>query len=506
MKKRIRKIVIVGGGTAGWMTAAALARYLYTDDYQIQLVESDQIGTVGVGEATIPGIRDFNNKLGIDENEFMRFTQATYKLGIQFEGWTQKNDKYLHPFGYFGHPLNGVPFHHYWVKAYQQGDTENISDFSLAYNMALKEKFVHPNNDPKSIFSTYFYAFHLNATLYAQFLRNFATEKGVLRTEGKVQQIHQNSENGHITSIELETGSQIEGDLFIDCTGFRGLLIEQTLKTGYQDWSHWLPCDRAVAIQSESISQPLPYTRAIAQKAGWQWRIPLQSRMGNGYVYCSDHISDEAAHQCLLDNIPGKTLTQPNFLKFKTGRRNQLWNKNCVAVGLSSGFLEPLESTSIHLIQTAIMKLITHFPDQKFSQVDIDDYNLQMTEQFEQVKDFLILHYHMNQRQGEKFWDYCRSMSIPDSLKERLELFQTSGHIQSCKNEIFVDDNWLAVYIGQKVIPHQYHPRVDCIPDNQLNQLMTQMKVMVSQASDQSRFHYETIQQFCRADITGRAS
>ncbi|WP_144392516.1 tryptophan halogenase family protein [Pleionea sediminis] len=497
MSNRIKTIVIVGGGTAGWMAAAALSRYLFSGHYHIRLIESEQIGTVGVGEATIPGIRDFNQKLGINENDFMRATHATFKLGIQFEGWNGGDDKYMHPFGFFGHELNGVPFHHYWLKSQQLSHKFELEEFSLAYQLAINNKFKLPNNDPKSIFSTFFYAFHLDASRYAVFLRKYAENRGVLRTEGKVDTVNLNPESGFIDSVTLDDRTQIKGDLFIDCSGFRGLLIEKALGVGYQDWSHWLPCNRAVAVQSESLEEPLPYTRAIARDAGWQWRIPLQHRVGNGYVYCDKQISDDEAWQTLNANVPGKQLTEPNFLKFTTGRRDKIWEKNCVSVGLSSGFLEPLESTSIHLIQTAIMKLITHFPDNQFAQEDIDDYNQQMCSQFDQVKDFLILHYFKNGRKDIPFWDECRTMAIPDSLKERLNLFQSSGHIQECSSEIFVDPNWLAVYIGQKVKPNSYHPLTDTIPNEQLINILNQMKIAIGNAVSQCPTHQQTIQNYC---------
>ncbi len=366
--------------------------------------------------------------------------------------------------------------------------------------MAAKlNKFSHPNNDPKSVLSTFFYAFHLDATLYAKYLRKFSSKAGVERIEGKVVNVSTRESDGFIDELTLESGQTIQGDLFIDCSGFRGLLIEQTLKTGYQDWSHWLPCDRAIAVQTKSVENAIPYTKATALDAGWQWKIPLQSRVGNGYVYSSQYLSDEEAKQTLLDNIEGEMITEPKFIRFKAGKRNKLWNKNCVAIGLSSGFLEPLESTSIHLIQTSIMKLITHFPDQTFNPVDIQDYNNQMNKQFEQVKDFLILHYKTTRREDTPFWKYCKTMSIPKELEYRINLFKETGHIVDCEKEVFVYSNWAAVLLGQELIPESYHPRVDCIPQEQLKMVLSQMRLAITKGVSSMPPHVDTINQFCKS-------
>lgn len=497
-QNRIKNIVIVGGGSAGWMAAAAMAKYLSSDRYQISLVESDQIGIVGVGEATIPGIREFNQKLGIDENEFMKATNATYKLGIEFNNWTQKGDSYIHPFSYFGQDMNGVSFHDYWVKVRQAGDQTPLSAYSPGYVAAELNKFAHPSSDPKSVLSRYFYAFHFDATLYGQFLRQKAESDGVNRIEGKVIDFAL-LDDGFIKSIQIEDGQEITGDLFIDCTGFRGLLIEQALKTGYQDYSQWLPCDSAVAVQTESVEDPIPYTQANAQEAGWQWRIPLQSRVGNGYVFCSKYLSDDEAIESLLTNVNGEVLTQPRVLKFKTGRRNKFWNKNCVAVGLSSGFLEPLESTSIHLIQTSIMKLINLFPDNSFNDALIEEYNTQMTAQFEQVKNFLILHYKTTQREETPFWKYCKEMEIPEDLAFRIKLFKQTGQIAPCKKEIFVHENWMAVLFGQNLMPQTYHPKIKDLDANQLKAILGQMRHVVNQSVTAMPSHMETINKYCKA-------
>jgi tryptophan halogenase len=493
------KVVIVGGGTAGWMAAAALSSYLDSTKYSVKLIESDQISTVGVGEATIPGIRDFNNKVGIDENEFMKATNATYKLGIEFVNWTKVGESYIHPFSFIGHEMNGVPFQHYWLKQRHLGNKVPISEYSIGYQAALNNKFAHPSNDPNSVLSNYFYAFHFDASLYAQFLRTLSCKAGVERIEGKVVDVKLNSDTGFIENVYLENGLVVEGDLFIDCSGFRGLLIEQALNTGYEDWSHWLPCDRAIAVQTNSVEEPVPYTKSIARDAGWQWRIPLQNRVGNGYVFCSKYISDDEAKYTLMNSLQGKPINEPRVIRFTTGKRKKLWNKNCVAIGLSSGFLEPLESTSIHLIQTSIMKLITHFPDREFSQIDIDDYNQQMDRQFDQVKNFLILHYKTTQRIDTLFWQYCKDMTIPDELAYRINLFLKTGHIAECDKEIFVNENWLAVLLGQGLIPKNYHPRADCIEQNQLSGILNQMKSIISQSVSIMPSHVETINKYCKS-------
>ena len=498
-EQQLQDIVIVGGGTAGWMTAAMMSQVLDGQLGRIRLVESEQIGTVGVGEATIPTIHAFNQKLGIDEAEMMRVTNATFKLGIEFVNWGELGDCYLHPFGPFGQDLNGVAFHHYWRRGQDLGIDNPIGDYCLANVAAKQEKFAHPNRDPKSILSTYAYAFHFDASRYARYLRHYAEERGVIRTEGKIVDVKLRQDDGFIESVRLESGEAIAGDLFIDCSGFRGLLIEEALNTGYEDWTQWLPCDRAVAVPSENVSPLTPYTRATAGNAGWQWRIPLQHRMGNGHVYCSSYLSEDEAITTALANLEGPALAEPRVLQFTTGKRKKMWNRNCIAIGLSGGFLEPLESTSIWLIQAAIALLMQRFPDRNFDIEDIDDYNRNMQGRFEEVRDFLILHYKATERTDTDFWNDCRTMSIPETLQQRIDMFRKRGHAIFHPAELFVEANWLAIYLGQHVIPEACDPRVHCFDDEYTRKRLQQMQMMVAKTAQEMPMHGSTIESFCRA-------
>jgi len=497
---RITKVVILGGGTAGWMSAAALSKVLINDYCQVELVESQAIGTVGVGEATIPQIQTFNKILGIDENEFIKATQATFKLGIEFCDWGKLGDSYVHPFGTFGVPIESLPFHHYWLKMHKEGKFECLDDFSLACKAAKQNKFTRPLDIPQSPLSQIAYAFQFDAGLYAKYLRKYAEARGVKRTEGKVSQVHQRADDGFIESLELQDGSKIEGDLFIDCSGFRGLLIEQTLNTGYQDWSQWLPCDRAVAVPCASNGDPEPYTRSTARAAGWQWRIPLQHRTGNGHVYSSSFISDDDAAKTLLDNLDGEPLAELNKLRFATGRRNKFWHKNVVAIGLASGFIEPLESTSIYLIQTAVARLIGLFPDRSFRQADIDKFNQQSTSEIEAIRDFIILHYKATQRDDTPFWEYCKNMSVPSSLQDRMELFKGSGRLYRESEELFSEDSWLAVMFGQGIVPRSYHPLVDAYDANGLYKYLSGVAGVINRSVDSMPSHAEFIDKHCAAN------
>lgn len=498
-ERNIRNIVIVGGGTAGWMSAAALSNVLVNGCCRIRLVESDQIGTVGVGEATIPQINTFNRLLGIDEDDFVRSTRGTFKLGIEFVNWRRIGDRYMHPFGVFGAPMNAIPFHHYWLKMHRDGKVPNLDAYSLACVAAPSGKFSRPIDIPKSPLAQISYAFQFDARLYAAYLRSYAERNGVSRTEGKVTDVHCRDGDGFIESIALDSGEVIDGDLFIDCTGFRGLLIGRTLGVDYEDWSRYLPCDRAIAVPSASVGDPLPYTRATAHRAGWQWRIPLQHRIGNGHVYSSAYIDDDEALTTLLENLESEPLAEPLKLRFTPGRRRRFWEKNCVAIGLSSGFLEPLESTSIHLIQTGIAKLIGLFPDRSFDQADIDKYNQQSVAEIESIRDFLILHYKATERRDSRFWDYCRTMTIPESLENRIRLYEANGRLYREGDELFSVTSWLAVLHGQGVEPRGYHPIVDAYSDDVVAEYLQGVAAVIRRSAAQMPTHADFIAKHCAA-------
>ncbi len=445
------------------MTAAGLSNKLNGLGIDIQLVESDQIGTVGVGEATLPHIRFFNNSLGIDEREFMRATRATFKLGIEFCDWGRVGDAYIHPFGDYGEPINDIDFHHFWLRLWQLGHKSRLDDYSYPILAAESGKFQLPGPDAMKIGSNFGYAYQFDSGRYAQFLRRYSEARGVIRTEGKAVMSSADPETGFITSIQLEDGTSIEADLFIDCSGFRGVLIEQELKTGYADWSEWLPCNRAVAVQCEAAGPSLPYTRATAREAGWQWRIPLQHRIGNGYVYWNEHISDDEAAHRLMSTLEGPALAEPKQLYFKTGKRRKLWNKNVVAIGLSGGFLEPLESTSIHLIQEGITALLELFPDKAIHSSDIAEYNRRMDLNFDRVRDFLLLHYVATQRDDSEMWRYFRNMTLPDSLQEKIEAWSHRGYLLRYEHGVFLPPSWVAVMAGQNLLPRAYDMRANAL-------------------------------------------
>ena len=507
--KHIRKILIVGGGTAGWMTAAALSRSLNRERCKVELVESSEIRTVGVGEATIPALLSFNRALEIDEGDFVRKTQATFKLSIQFVNWARKNHIYYHPFSStYGVDLDLIPFHQYWLKMRSLGDTTPLSDYSMAAVAARSGKFDLPSSDPRSVLSTYGYAYHFDAALYAAYLRTYAEARGVTRIDAKVSDVKLRATDGFIEHVVLEDGRTLSADLFIDCSGFRGLLIEQTLKAGYDDWSHWLPCDRAVATQCEYASDEItPYTRATAHEAGWQWRIPLQHRIGSGYVYCSRHISDDAAIQTLLSNLDGPKLADPWPLKFKAGHRKTFWSKNCVAIGLAAGFMEPLESTSIHLIQTGVLKLISLFPDRDFDPVLAEEYNKRTLQEFEHIRDFLVLHYHATERDDSPLWRECREMKIPETLQYKIDQFRHYGKISPAGLDLFQDSNWLAVFIGQFVNPQRSDPLVDHRNLDAIFQQLVRVKQMIAAAGNAMPTHRDLIMNkfkpFRRSKIAG---
>lgn len=446
------------------MTAAGLSNKFSNLGISIELVESDQIGTVGVGEATLPHIRFFNNALGIDERDFMRETRATFKLGIEFCDWGALGDRYIHPFGDYGEPINGIDFHHFWLRLWQNGHKCRLDDFSFPVLAAESGRFQHPGPNNLQIGSNFGYAYQFDSSRYAKMLRTYSEAKGVVRTEGKVVDAQLESETGFVKSIQLEDGTKIEADLFIDCSGFRGVLIEQKLDTGYDDWSQWLPCNRAVAVQCEAAGESLPYTRATAREAGWQWRIPLQHRTGNGYVYWDKCISDDEAAHRLMTSLEGPALTEPKQLYFKTGKRKKLWNKNVVSIGLSGGFLEPLESTSIHLIQEGITALIELFPTQSSETSDADEYNRRMDLNFDRVRDFLLLHYVATQRDDTEMWRYFRDMALPDTLQEKIEAWHSRGYLLKYEQGVFLPPSWVAVMIGQNLMPKSCDVRTNKMP------------------------------------------
>ena len=453
-QRPLQSIVIVGGGSAGWMTAAALAEAVGRS-CAITLVESEAIGTVGVGEATIPPIRHFNARLGIDEATFVRETQGSFKLGIEFVNWGRLGHRYFHPFGQYGAEFDSVPFYHHWMSEWLEGRIDGpIDDFSMCWAMAKAGKFAHPSPDRRMIQSTSDYAYHFDAGLYAAFLRRYAEHRGVRRLEGKVVDVALRGEDGFIDAVTLDDGSRIEGEFFIDCSGFRGLLIEESLHTGYDNWQHWLPCDRAVAVPCER-GEFTPYTRSTAREAGWQWRIPLQHRTGNGYVHCSQFISEDEAAEVLLANLDGKALADPRPLRFVTGKRRKFWEKNCVAIGLSAGFMEPLESTSLHLIQYGILRLLALLPDSGMSPLLAREYNAQTSREYELIRDFLILHYKACERDDSELWRYCAAMPIPDSLQYKIDHFRANGMLVADGQELFANPSWIAVYLGQGITPRQ---------------------------------------------------
>ena len=479
------------------MAASAFARFLGLS-YSIRLIESDDISTVGVGEATIPAIQLFNQSLGIDENEFIRATQGSFKLGIEFADWLEPGHRYIHAFGAVGRGLGLLPFHQYWLRHHSQGGTSSLWDYSPSALAAAENRFARPFDKPGVLPSGVAYAYHFDAGLYAQFLRKYAEARGVVRTEGQVVDVTLNAENGFIESVTLTSGEKVEGDLFIDCSGFRGLLIEQALESGYKDWSNYLPCDRALAVPCASVDPLTPYTRSTARAAGWQWRIPLQHRTGNGYVYCSQFVSDADATDTLMSNLDGEALAEPRQLRFVTGKRRQIWKKNCIALGLSSGFLEPLESTSIHLIQAGIAKLLDFFPTAGFEAADIDAFNSQMDFEFTSIRDFIILHYKANNRPGA-FWKQCRKMAIPDSLKAKIDLFKTNGRIVRFNEELFTELGWLQVMWGQGLRPEGYHPLADQLTTEQLNEFMAVSHKHAAHVAGQMPDHKDYIVATCAA-------
>lgn len=502
----IQSIVIVGGGTAGWMSAAFLAR-LGLPGVRITLVESDDIPTIGVGEATIPYITTFNEYLGLDEADFLRHTQGTFKLGIEFVDWGAIGESYMHGFSPIGSDLDHVPCHQYWLKMRQSGQAPDLSKLSIGVAAAKAAKFMPQRPDmPKSPLAHIFHAYHFDAGLYARALSRYAQARGVVRQEGKIVRTVLRETDGHIGCVVLESGQQVPGDLFIDCSGIRALLIGQALGVGYEDWSSWLPCNRAIAAPCRSAGPLLPYTRATAHSAGWQWRIPLQHRLGNGLVYSSGFMSEDEATSLLLGRLEGELLADPRCIPFVPGRRKTTWSKNCVAVGLSSGFFEPIESTNIHLIQTAIQRLATLLPDTSFSQADIDEYNRQTQFEYERIRDFIVLHYKLTRRDDSPFWDHCRHMAIPDTLRHKMDLFSSAGRVFRDGAELFTEVSWVQVMTGQGLHPKSYNPLVDKRPDAEIRQYLGDVESVIRTCCDLMPTHQQYIAEHCAAPAAESAT
>jgi tryptophan halogenase len=500
---RMRNVIILGGGTAGWISAAVLARVFGAAGYaNITLVESETIGTIGVGEATIPAAKSFNTMLGIDEDDFIRKTRATFKLGIEFINWSKLGSRYFHPFGEFGHPILGIPFHHFWLRQRLErkdgdGRPSALENFNLQAVAARMGRFARPNGQPNSPLGNIAYAYHLDAILYAAYLRDYAQARGVRRIEGSVAHVEQDPLSGHVVQLHLEDGRKVAGDLFIDCSGFRGVLIEQALKTGYEDWRHWLPCDSAIAAPTPSTSPPTPFTRSTARDAGWQWRIPLQHRVGNGLVYCSSFLERDAAHAAFLTYLDAPPSAEPRDLRFVTGRRRKFWNKNVVSIGLAAGFMEPLESTSIHLAQSGIARLVQLFPVSTIDPVLVDHYNRATAVEYERIRDFLILHYKATERNDTPFWDHVRGMSVPESLTHRWELYERTGRILRDSDELFSESSWLAVFEGQGVKASAYDPVADTKSPEDIAVLLNQIEGVVTRCANSMVTHENFIAANC---------
>jgi tryptophan halogenase len=496
----ISSIIIAGGGTAGWMTAAALSRFV-PPSVNIRLIESEAIGTVGVGEATIPPLTDFNDMLGIDEDTFVKATGGTFKLGIEFRNWGSTGSHYFHPFSAFGLDQRGVAFHQFWLRARQLGHGAAFDDYTIGAHAARLNRFVRPNHlDPQSPLSQFRHAYHIDAGRYAAFLRSFAERRGVVRREGRIANVELDGENGRIKALVLDDGTHERAELFIDCTGFRSLLLGDALGVAFEDWSHWLPCDRAIAMPCAPGGELSPFTTSTAQNAGWTWRIPLQHRNGNGHVYSSSFCGDDEAEQLLRNGLDGEATAPPNRLRFRTGRRVAFRHKNCVAIGLAAGFLEPLESTSIHLIQEGISKLLALFPDTSFDERESAAYNRILGDLTDYIRDFIILHYHATERDDSPFWRYTRNMTVPDTLRETLELFRCRGRFFAHRADLFTVTSWSAVMLGQHVVPQDVDPMVRATPDDHVLETLRDLRSVYSDAGMRMPPHAAFIERFCAAD------
>lgn len=491
-ERRLNRIVIAGGGTAGWMAAAAIARTL-GHAIDLTLVESEQIGTIGVGESTIPPLVNYNRLLGINEAEFMRATQATFKLGILFDNWKEPGHRYFHSFGLTGKDHWSAGFQHFWLYGRSRGHDRSYDDYCLELIAALQGKFAHLPNDRMN------YAYQLDSGLYAGFLRQMAEGDGTKRVEGKIAHVVLDGERGDITALHLDNGTVIEGDLFLDCTGFRALLIDGALHTGFDDWTHWLPCDSAIALQTPNVRPPVPYTRAMAHDAGWQWRIPLQHRTGNGIVYCSRYLAKDEALDRLLGNIEGEALTEPNVLRFAAGARRRQWHRNCIAIGLAGGFMEPLESTAIHLIQRAVLRLIRMLPARRVSARDIAEFNDQQMQDMLQIRDFLVLHYKATNRRDSPFWRQCADMPVPDTLTQKIELFRETGRVFRRNEELFAENSWVQVMMGQGIEPQAWHPIAEKLSDEELARLLSTIREDVAHTVATLPEHAAYVAQYCGA-------
>jgi tryptophan halogenase len=495
----IERVAIVGGGTAGWMAAAALSRVL-PDRVAITLVESDEIGTVGVGEATIPLIKQFNEVIGADENEFLRATQGTFKLGIEFVDWRRPGHRYLHGFGQFGPPLRGVRFEDHWQRLYQRGRADDLDAYSINHQAAREARFMRPTREyGASPLADMAYAFHFDAHLYAKYLRGMAEGRRVKRVEGRIVEVRREAQRGHVRSVVTHRGEEVEAELFIDCSGFRSLLLGEALGVPFDDWTRWLPCDRAIAVPCASAPELLPYTRATAHGAGWQWRIPLQHRIGNGHVFCSRFMSEDEATAILMSRLDGEPLAEPRTLRFTTGRRQEAWRGNVVALGLAAGFMEPLESTSIHLVQTGIGRLFNLFPDQRFAPAQIAEYNRQSRFEWERIRDFLVLHYHQTERDDTPFWRACRDIDIPQTLRSKIDLYRTNGRVIRENDELFTEISWLQVMHGQGLAAQTPYALVEAVDEDKVDEHLRAAREVIARCVPQIPKHAEFVARHCAA-------